>query len=99
MVSFTEQRDARIPNVPTAKELGYDVTGVPAVSGIVGPPGMPADKVGVIEAAMARLPNDPKYMEWANKRGMMVKSVPSSQFKKVAGQYYELVKKYKHLFK
>jgi len=31
LLAFTEERDARIPSVPTAKELGYDVRTVPTV--------------------------------------------------------------------
>jgi len=69
------------------------------LSGVVGAPGMPADKVKVIEDAIARLPKDSKYMEWANKRELMVRSVPSGQCKEVAQGHYGLVTKYKYLFK
>jgi len=96
---FTDQRDPRIPKTVTAKELGYDIPSLPVVSGVVGPPGVPADRAKVIEDAIARLPKEPKYMEWAQKNGVVVESFTSEKFKAVADNYYKVVQKYKHLFK
>jgi len=99
LMLFADKRDPRVPDIPTPKDLGYDFSLVRVVSGFLGPPGMAADKVKVIAEAVARLPKDPKYMAWAEKRGVVVEHLPSSQFKQVAEEHYKIINKYKNVFR
>jgi tripartite-type tricarboxylate transporter receptor subunit TctC len=57
----TEQRDARLPDLPTLKEQGYDiVTGISR--GVFAPKGTPQAVLEMYEAAFARSMQDPELV-------------------------------------
>jgi tripartite-type tricarboxylate transporter receptor subunit TctC len=60
LMSFDEKPAAWLPNVPTARSLGYDLA-YPAPYGIVGPKGMPAPVVAKLNAAFKAAIDDPEY--------------------------------------
>jgi tripartite-type tricarboxylate transporter receptor subunit TctC len=57
-----EQRTKALPNVPTLKEQGINMT-ADAFFGLYGPPGMPADMVAKIDRAVADALKDPVIQE------------------------------------
>lgn len=68
----TEKRSPELPNVPTLKELGYDV--VYSVSrGIVAPKGTPADILSKLEGACGQAVKDPAFAESMRKQGTDVR--------------------------
>lgn len=58
LASTGEQRSTLVPDVPTMKESGIDMTAVVSV-GIYGPAGMPADVVKRLNAAIVEAVNSP----------------------------------------
>jgi tripartite-type tricarboxylate transporter receptor subunit TctC len=62
LVTFGEKRTKRWPNVPTAKDLGYDVIGN-SPYGLVGPKGMDAAVVKTLHDAFKKAIDDPKHQE------------------------------------
>ena len=62
LVTFSEKRTKRWPNVPTAKELGYGVVSQ-SPYGIVGPKGMDPAVVKVVHDAFKKAMEDPKHLE------------------------------------
>jgi tripartite-type tricarboxylate transporter receptor subunit TctC len=60
LMSFDEQPAAWMPNVPTARSLGYDLA-YPAPYGVVGPKGMPPEVVARLNAAFKAAIDDPEY--------------------------------------
>jgi len=62
LVTFGDKRTKRWPNVPTAKELGYDVVGN-SPYGLVGPKGMDPAIVKVLHDAFKKAMDDPKHLE------------------------------------
>ncbi len=62
LVTFGDKRTKRWPNVPTAKELGYDVVGN-SPYGLVGPKGMDAAVVKTLHDAFKKAIDDPKHQE------------------------------------
>ncbi len=62
LVTFGEQRTKRWPQVPTAKELGYNVVGN-SPYGLVGPKGMDPAVVKTIHDAFKKAMDDPKHAE------------------------------------
>ena len=62
LVTFGEQRTKRWPNVPTAKELGYNVVST-SPYGIVGPKGMDPAVVRTLHDAFRKAMDDPKHLE------------------------------------
>jgi tripartite-type tricarboxylate transporter receptor subunit TctC len=64
----TEKRSAEMPNVPTLKELGYNV--VYSVSrGLFAPKGTPGDILAKLEAACGQAAKDPAFVESMKKQG------------------------------
>lgn len=62
LMTFGEQRTKRWPQVPTAKELGYNVVGN-SPYGLVGPKGMDAAVVKTLHDAFKKAMDDPKHLE------------------------------------
>jgi tripartite-type tricarboxylate transporter receptor subunit TctC len=64
----TEKRSPELPNVPTLKELGYNV--VFSVSrGLLAPKGTPNDILSKLEAACGQAAKDPAFVESMKKQG------------------------------
>jgi tripartite-type tricarboxylate transporter receptor subunit TctC len=62
LVTFGEQRTKRWPNVPTAKDLGYNVV-ANSPYGLVGPKGMDPAVVKTLHDAFKKAMDDPKHLE------------------------------------
>jgi tripartite-type tricarboxylate transporter receptor subunit TctC len=62
LVTFGEQRTKRWPNVPTAKDLGYNVVST-SPYGFVGPKGMDPAVVKTLHDAFKKALDDPKHLE------------------------------------
>lgn len=58
--SFTEQRLADFPDLPTVKEQGFDVV-VHKFRGLAGPKGLPSDIIAIWQKAVPQLLADPEY--------------------------------------
>ena len=68
----TEQRSPELPNVPTLKELGYNV--VYSVSrGLLAPKGTPADILSKLEGACGQAAKDPAFAESMKNQGTDVR--------------------------
>lgn len=62
LATFGEQRTKRWPQVPTAKELGYNIVGN-SPYGLVGPKGMDPAVVKTLHDAFKKAMDDPKHAE------------------------------------
>ena len=62
LVTFGDQRTKRWPQVPTAKELGYNVVGN-SPYGLVGPKGMDPAVMKTLHDAFKKAMDDPKHLE------------------------------------
>jgi tripartite-type tricarboxylate transporter receptor subunit TctC len=62
LVTFGDKRTKRWPNVPTAKDLGYNVVGQ-SPYGLVGPKGMDPAVVKTLHDAFKKAMDDPKHQE------------------------------------
>ena len=62
LLTFSEQRTKRWPNVPTAKELGYGVVSQ-SPYGLAGPKGMDPAVVKTLHDAFKKAMDDPKHLE------------------------------------
>jgi tripartite-type tricarboxylate transporter receptor subunit TctC len=72
LASATEKRMADLPNVPTLKELGYDV--VYSVSrGLLAPKGTPVAILSKLESACGQAAKDPAFAESMRTQGTDVR--------------------------
>ncbi len=62
LVTFGEQRTKRWPNIPTAKDLGYNVVST-SPYGLVGPKGMDPAVMKTLHDVFRKAMDDPKHME------------------------------------
>ena len=62
LATFGDKRTQRWPNVPTAKELGYDIV-YASPYGIVGPKGMDPAVVKALHDAFKKAMDDPRHVE------------------------------------
>jgi len=60
LATFNPERMAAYPNIPTVKELGYDVT-VLKFRGLAGPKGLPPEIIRIWEQAVPLILADPEY--------------------------------------
>ncbi len=72
------------PSIPTVKESGYDFEHT-MWRAIVGPAGLSAEVVSVIDAAMSKVLNNPEYLAAALKSGTFAEFKNNTEFSK----YYE----------
>ena len=77
------RRQPEAADVPTFRELGFDVVGG-ASRGIVGPPGMPAPVVARLEAAFRAAINDEGFRREAERQFMPLRPLIGAEYKAFA---------------
>jgi tripartite-type tricarboxylate transporter receptor subunit TctC len=69
------------PDVPSFRELGIDAPHVQWI-GVVGPKGIPPERLKFLREAFARITKDPDYRKAAGKLGVDVAYAPAEEFEK-----------------
>ena len=69
LVLFADERNPNLPDVPTLKELGYDVSSGSS-RGYSAPKGIPAEAREALIKAFQAMGNDPKFVKTAEERAM-----------------------------
>ncbi len=97
---FSEKRNPKFPEVPVPKELGVDIPLLFNHVGILGPPGLPEDKIKIVEEAFAKAVEDPEYLKWLN-RVATSELIPltSNEYRKEIERLFVLTEKYKKYLK
>lgn len=95
---FSAKRLARFPEVPTLKELGYDIVS-DSVLGFSGPPGLPDGIQKVLSDALAKALRNPELAAKVEKAGSAVYYTSGAEFYAAAKAMYNMVNNYKGLFK
>lgn len=89
---FDEKREPRYPDVPTPKDLGYRITVIPTLRGVVGPPGIPADVLRTLESAFTRASQGQEFLGLASKANVRPDPKHSNDFFSSARQVWDEVK-------
>ncbi|MCB1739636.1 MAG: tripartite tricarboxylate transporter substrate binding protein [Gammaproteobacteria bacterium] len=79
-------RSQLLPDVPTYKELGYDVRGGSA-RGLVGPKGMPKAAVEMIASAVEKAVNDPEMIQRAKEMGLPLSFAGTAEYAQMLQDY------------
>ncbi len=66
LLQFGEKRMPAFADVPTAKELGFDIV-AEILRLVAAPPGTPADRVKIIEEAFLKAMHDKDFLGWVEK--------------------------------
>jgi tripartite-type tricarboxylate transporter receptor subunit TctC len=74
-----------MPDVPTARELGYDVS-LEAWRGIAAPKGTPKAAVAALEAAIRKTAESPEFAQACEKLGVHPAFMPAAEFGRMIAQ-------------
>jgi len=85
---FGDKRMKEFPDVPTLKELGYDIT-AGAFLGLGGPKGIPESIVAKIDHAVAKAIKDPKFVELMDKMLFPIQYRGSKDFAQYIKEEYK----------
>lgn len=76
---FSAERDSAFPDIPTAKEQGYEVFGSPFV-GLAVAKGVPEDVLATLKAAFDTVAQDPEFGERAIRVASELTYLPAEEF-------------------
>jgi len=90
------QRDPTLPNVPTLRELGYDVATWGSIKGVAAPAGTPKEVVKYIDDTIKKICNDPEFLKLMASINQPVMYLGSDDFgkfmKQATADYAKLIK-------
>jgi tripartite-type tricarboxylate transporter receptor subunit TctC len=99
LLLLSDKRDPYLPDVPIPKDLGYDITPLPAIRGVEAPPHTPPAIVKVLEEAFSKAVKEPEYIEWAKKRQMLLQPLGAQEFGRAVDDTYPKVEKFQTMLK
>jgi tripartite-type tricarboxylate transporter receptor subunit TctC len=76
---MSDKRDPELPNVPTLKELGYDVD-YAVNRGIMVPKGTPAPVIGKLASACRAAAKEPAFADAMKKQGTDVRYMDRKEY-------------------
>ena len=79
LATLTQERDAALGNVPTARELGYDAA-LDAWRGVAVPHGTPRDVISKLEDVIKKTVESPEFAAQAAKLGVRPAYLPAGEF-------------------
>jgi tripartite-type tricarboxylate transporter receptor subunit TctC len=79
LVVTTPQRDPSSPEVPTLKELGYNVA-MDLFRGVSAPKGTPAPIIETLQAAFKKASEDPDFVNICKKNGVIISFLGPKEF-------------------
>jgi tripartite-type tricarboxylate transporter receptor subunit TctC len=88
---LAEERSQFRPDVPTAKELGYDVQ-MSSLRGIVAPAGLEPDIADRLLAALTAVNENPDFQAMMAKQGNPIAFVSGGDFKAIADTQNDVAK-------
>ena len=71
---MSEERMSVLPDVPTFKELGYDIV-EGAYRGVAAPPGTPDDRVQYLAETFAKVMKDPEVIKKMDENGFKIENM------------------------
>lgn len=91
LVVFAEERSSFLPDVPTAKELGYDII-AGSSRGFIAKKGTPMEAIEILSKAILQAANDPQVQENAKKLGLSLNPRNVEEYNAFTRNEYEKFK-------
>ena len=86
-------------DIPTLKELGYDISYVTIRHVVEAPPNTPPHIVRIIEDAFSKAVKEPAYIEWAKTNHVDIDPLSAQEFSKEVAEAYPRIEELKEMFK
>jgi tripartite-type tricarboxylate transporter receptor subunit TctC len=99
LLVLANKKDIVFPNVPLAKDLGYNFPVIPLLRGADAPPKTPLAVAKILEKAFAKAVQEPEYKSWAQKRMMEITPLNGAEYGKAIERQTKEVEKYKSILK
>jgi tripartite-type tricarboxylate transporter receptor subunit TctC len=99
---LSDWRGPRSPyflDIPTLKELGYDIIYVTIRHVVEAPPNTPPQIVKILEEAFSKAAKEPAYIEWAKKNHVVIDPLSAQEFYKEVAEAYPKIEKLKGVLK
>ena len=94
LVMLSNKKDAVLPEVPLAKDLGYKFPILPMLRGADAPPKTPESIVKVLDAAFAKAVQDPEFIAWSEKRKMQINALDHKEYTEALDEQLRDIAKY-----
>jgi tripartite-type tricarboxylate transporter receptor subunit TctC len=85
-------------DIPTLKELGYDISYITIRHVVEAPPNTPPHIVRVVEEAFSKAVKEPAYIDWAWKNFVIIDPLSAQEFGKELTETYPRIEKLKEMF-
>ncbi len=92
LMTFSDKRDPRHPEVPTYKDLGYSINFNPPIRGIVGPPGIPTGVVKTLETAFGKAAKTKEFLALTAKADLITIPRGAQEFLAISKNTWEEIK-------
>ena len=96
---FPDRRGPYFPDIPTLKELGYDIIYVTIRHVVEAPPNTAPHIVRVLEEAFSKAVKEPAYIKWAEKNHVIIDPLSAQEFCKVVAEAYPSIEKVREMLK
>jgi putative tricarboxylic transport membrane protein len=94
LVVLDPERSKFLPDVPTARELGYPTVVSNSTRGIAGPKGIPATVVAKLAAVLKKAMEDPDHIAKLEAAGLAVKIMVGAEYEHYYREAHEKARKY-----
>ncbi len=98
LTMLPDRRGPYFPDIPTLKELGYDINYVTIRHVVEAPPNTPPHIVRVLEEAFSKAVKEPAYIEWAKKNYVVIEPLSAQEFCKEVAEAYPRIERFKEMF-
>ncbi len=88
---YATKRHPKLPDVPTMKELGYDLVNGSS-RGFSAPAGIPADKRAALLAGFEKVVNDPEFLAEAERQAQTIDPILGDDYKKMLFEMEDVYK-------
>jgi tripartite-type tricarboxylate transporter receptor subunit TctC len=88
LASMGNKRLPYFPDIPTLKELGYNLS-VSYDIGIGGPKGIPSSAIQKLQDALVKASEEPKFQDFVKKNMMVYNYMGSEQYSQYLKQKYD----------
>ena len=96
ILTLGHERTASAREVPTVGEAGFpELAPLGLELWLMGPPGVPTDRLQVLENALTRIVSDPEFRSWAVSAKIDIAPLSSKQTQKAAIDLLSLFEQYK----
>ena len=85
----SKEKNAAVPQAASLTELGVPETATYLWHGIIGPKGIPSDRVAILEKAFAQAVKSDKFRQMMESKGVTVDGRGAAEFRKLIDTEYK----------